>query len=277
MNKNNGSINENLIFGRNPVKEALKANRVSSVFISDTLTDKSVLDLIKLHNVQVKRVSNGELDNKTHGVHQGIMAFTKPYEYLDLDSLIRLSKNKKIPVIVILDGINDPHNMGAILRSCDVFDVTGIIIPKFNQVPLNATVAKTSAGAINYVPVSLVSNLNQAIDKLKENGFWIVSSDGSGDKSYADLKYDFPIALVIGSEGQGVSKLVLKNSDFVIKIPQSGHVNSLNACPETVVISYGRKRPQIVFISPIIVWAINTVAIPTIATTIKYAISSSVF
>lgn len=227
MNKQN--VVENIIFGRNPVKEALKADRVNMVYISDSFNDKSVLDLIKLHNVNVRRVNNAELDNKAHGVHQGVMAEIKPYEYLDLDSLIKLSKNKKIPVIVILDGINDPHNMGAILRSCDVFDVTGIIIPKYNQVPLNATVAKTSAGAINYVPVSLVGNLNQAIEKLKENGFWVVSSDGSADKSYADIKYDFPCALVIGSEGEGVSKLVLKNSDFIVKIPQSGHVNSLNA------------------------------------------------
>lgn len=223
------NIIDNLIFGRNPVKEALKAQKVKTVFIQDSFSDRTILDLIKLQKVDVKRVSLNELNNKTNGVHQGIMAEIKPYEYLDLNELIRRSKDKKVPIIVLLDGINDPQNMGAILRSCDVFDVTGIIISKHNQVPLNSTVAKTSAGAINYVPVSLVNNMNQAIDKLKENGFWVVSSDGSAKQSYTELKYDFPIALVIGSEGQGVSQLVLKNSDYIIKIPQNGHVNSLNA------------------------------------------------
>lgn len=223
------NIIDNLIFGRNPVKEALKAQKVKTVFIQDSFSDRTILDLIKLQKVDVKRVSLNELNNKTNGVHQGIMAEIKPYEYLDLNELIRRSKVKKVPIIVLLDGINDPQNMGAILRSCDVFDVTGIIISKHNQVPLNSTVAKTSAGAINYVPVSLVNNMNQAIDKLKENGFWVVSSDGSAKQSYTELKYDFPIALVIGSEGQGVSQLVLKNSDYIVKIPQNGHVNSLNA------------------------------------------------
>ena len=129
----------------------------------------------------------------------------------------------------MLDGINDTHNLGAILRSCYVFDVAGIIIGKHNQVPLNATVAKASAGAINYVPVCLVNNLNQAISRLKEEGYWIVSTDGSGTSNYQDIKYDFKVVLVIGSEGMGVSKLVLKNSDYIVKIPQYGHVNSLNA------------------------------------------------
>lgn len=229
MKNNKAPLSDNLIFGRNPVKEALIANKVNSLFVSDSFNDKQILELVKLHNINLKVISNAELDNKAHGVHQGVIAIIKPYEYLDLESLIKKTKSKDIPVIVLLDGINDPQNMGAILRSCDVFDVSGVIIPKYNQVPLNATVAKTSAGAINYVPVCLVSNLNQAIDKLKENGFWVVSTDGSAKTSYSELKYDFPCALVIGSEGQGVSKLVLKNSDYIVKIPQSGHVNSLNA------------------------------------------------
>lgn len=221
--------NNNLIFGRNPVKEALRAKRVVSIFISESFSDKEILDLIKENNLPVKRISNAELDKKCNGVHQGVMATIKPYEYLDLNEIIRRSKAKEVPIIVLLDGINDPHNFGAILRSSDVFDVTGVIVGKHNQVPLNATVAKTSAGAINFVPVAVVNNLNQAISKLKENGFWIVSTDGAATMSYADLKYDFPVCLVIGSEGLGVSKLIIKNSDYLVKIPQSGHVNSLNA------------------------------------------------
>lgn len=217
------------IFGRNPVREALRANRVVSILVSESFSDNSILDLIKLQSIPMRRVSNSELDKKCDGVHQGVMAVIKPYEYLDLNELIRRSKKVEIPVIVVLDKINDPHNFGAILRSADVFNVSGIIIGKHDQVPLNSTVAKTSAGAINYVPVTLVNNLNQAIDKLKENGFWVVSTDGGASTNYNDLTYDFPVCLVIGSEGEGVSKLIIKNSDYVVKIPQSGHVNSLNA------------------------------------------------
>ena len=221
---------ENTIFGRNPVKEALRNKRVLSIVLSDSFSDNSILELIKENKVKTTRVSNQELDKRCQGgVHQGVMAVIKPYEYLDLDEIIRRSKKKEVPVIVMLDGINDPHNFGAILRSSDVFDVTGVVVGRHNQVPLNATVAKTSAGAINFVPVAVVSNLNNAIAKLKENGFWVVATDGSASMSYTDLKYDFPVCLIIGSEGLGVSKLVLKNSDYIVKIPQSGHVNSLNA------------------------------------------------
>ena len=226
----------NLIFGRNPVKEALRANRVLKVFIVSNFNDKEINLLLQEKKPYIKVVSNAELDSKTNGVHQGIMAEIKPYEYLDLDEIIRRSRKVEVPIVVILDGINDTHNLGAILRSCDVFNVTGVIIPKHNQVPLNATVAKSSAGAINFVPVSQVSSLNQTIQKLKDNGFWVVSTDGSAKIDYTQIEYDFPVALVIGSEGKGVSSLIIKNSDYVVKIPQYGHVNSLNASVATGIL-----------------------------------------
>ena len=221
--------NETLIFGRNSIEEALKSGRVNSIYITDSFSDRKILDLIKLQGLKPRVVSRGELDNKCQGVHQGVMAYCKPYEYLDLDELIRRAKKVEVPIIILLDGINDPHNFGAIMRSADIFNASGIIISKHNQVPLNATVAKTSAGAINFVPVSLVNNMNQAIEKLKENGFWIVSTSGEASIEYQELKYDFPIGLVIGNEGDGISKLILKNSDYIVKIPQRGHINSLNA------------------------------------------------
>lgn len=221
--------NSNLIFGRNPVKEALRANRVLKVFVVNNFSDKEINLLLQEKKPYIKVVSNNELDSSCHGVHQGIMAEVKPYEYLDLDEIIRRSRKVEVPIIVILDGINDTHNLGAILRSCDVFNVTGVVIPKHNQVPLNATVAKSSAGAINFVPVAQVSSINQTLQKLKDNGFWVVSTDGSAKLDYGQITYDFPVALVIGSEGKGVSSLVIKNSDYVVKIPQYGHVNSLNA------------------------------------------------
>ena len=220
---------EFLIYGRNPVKEALKTNRVKSIFLMDGFSFKEILDLIKEKQIHVSYLSNKEMNNLCDGVHQGVAASVKAYEYYSLESLINVAKKQTHPIIVILDGINDPHNLGAIMRSCDVFGASGIIISKHHQVPLNATVAKTSVGAINYVPVAIVNNLNQAIAKLKEEGFWIVSTDGSANTNYQDLKFDFNVALVIGSEGEGVSKLVLNNSDYVVKIQEYGHIHSLNA------------------------------------------------
>ena len=220
---------ESRIYGRNPVKEALLTNRVKSIFLVEGFSFKEILNLINEKHVPVTYLSNREMNNMFDGVHQGVAAVIKNYEYYSLDSLIHAAKKQEHPVIVILDGINDPHNLGAIMRSCDVFNASGIIISKHYQVPLNATVAKTSVGAINYVPVALVNNLNQAIDELKKEGFWIVATDGSATTNYQDLKYDFSVALIIGSEGEGVSKLVLKNSDYVVKIPEHGHIHSLNA------------------------------------------------
>ena len=227
----------NLIFGRNPVKEALRANKVLKVYITANFSDKDINLLFNEKKPYIKVVPQGELDAKARGgVHQGIVAEIKPYEYIDLEEILRRSRKVKLPVIVILDGIEDTHNLGAILRSCDVFDVTGVLISKHNQVPLNATVAKSSAGAINYVPVCQIGSINQTLQVLKDNGFWIVSTDGSATIDYSKLTYDFPVALVIGSEGKGVSQLVIKNSDYVVKIPQYGHVNSLNASVATGIL-----------------------------------------
>lgn len=222
---------KNVIFGRNPVKEAFKAGRVISVYMIDNFSHGEILEEIAKSKVKVTRVTSKELDNFCEGVHQGIAAVIKPYNYVSVEEII--AKPCKIPckspVILLLDGINDPQNLGAILRSADIFGVSGIIIPKHNQVMLNSTVAKTSAGAINFVPVALANNLNQTIEVLKKKGFWVVASDGSAKQNYDEIKYDFPVALIIGSEGKGVSPLVLKNSDYVVKIPMYGEVNSLNA------------------------------------------------
>lgn len=227
---------DNLIFGRNPVKEAILSDRVVRLYISRSIKDNSLLELAHNHHLVPMMVSNEELDRFCEGVHQGVAADIKRYEYLSLDNILGKIKKIKNPVIVMLDGINDPHNFGAILRSCDVFNVSAIIISKHNQVPLNATVAKTSAGAINYVPVVLVNNLNAAISVLKDNGFWVVSADGQGTTNYHELNYDFPTVLVVGSEGKGISQLVLRNSDYIVKIPLLGHVNSLNASVATGIL-----------------------------------------
>ena len=219
----------NLIYGKNPVIEAINAKKVIRVFLVSNFNDQKVLSLINTNKVAVSMISPNEMDKMCPGVHQGIAAELKPYQTVSLEEIIYKAKKKEKKIIVMLDGIEDPHNLGAILRSADVFEASGIIIPKHNSVSLNATVAKTSAGAINYVPVAVVNNLNQAIKTLKEKGYWVVSTDGSATISYSSIKYDFPVVVVIGSEGKGISSLVLKNSDYIVKIPQFGHVNSLNA------------------------------------------------
>ena len=219
----------NLVYGKNPVIEAIRAKKALKVFIVANFNDQKILSLIKESKLNIVSVSPNEMDKMCNGVHQGVAAELKPYQTVSLQEIILKAKKKEKKIIVMLDGIEDPHNLGAIMRSSDVFEASGIILPKHNSVSLNATVAKTSAGAINYVPVAVVNNLNQAIKELKEEGYWIVSTDGSATISYSSIKYDFPVVVVIGSEGKGVSSLVLKNSDYIVKIPQFGHVNSLNA------------------------------------------------
>ena len=219
----------NLIYGKNPVIEAIRAKKALKVFVVSGFNDQKVLNLIKDNKLNMVTISSVEMEKMCNGVHQGIAAELKPYQTVSLEEIIIKAKKKEKKIIVMLDGIEDPHNLGAIMRSADVFEASGIILPKHNSVTLNATVAKTSAGAINYVPVAVVNNLNQAIKELKEEGYWIVSTDGSATISYSSIKYDFPVVVVIGSEGKGVSSLVLKNSDYIVKIPQFGHVNSLNA------------------------------------------------
>ncbi|MDY0177893.1 MAG: 23S rRNA (guanosine(2251)-2'-O)-methyltransferase RlmB [Bacilli bacterium] len=228
-----------LIYGRNTVRAALVSSKTKNIYVSTSFNDKKLLALAQKEGITIKVVSNQILDAMVKGTHQGIVAEVERYEYSSLDDIIRESKKVTRPIVLLLDGINDPGNFGAILRSCDAFGVSGVIIKKHGQVMLNATVAKTSTGAINYVKVAMVTNLSQAIERLKKENFWIVSSEGGSDTNYQDLKYDFPVALVIGSEGEGISPLLIKRSDFVVKIPMKGHVNSLNASVATgILLSY---------------------------------------
>lgn len=220
----------NFVYGKNPVIEGINAKKVLKVFLVTNFNDQKIINLIKENKINCVTVSPSEMERMSEGgVHQGVAAELKPYQTVSLEEIIFKARKKEKKIIVMLDNISDPHNLGAILRSADVFEASGVILPKHNSVSLNATVAKTSAGAINYVPVAVVNNLNQAIKTLKDEGYWIVATDGSATISYSSIKYDFPVVVVIGSEGKGVSSLVLKKSDYIVKIPQFGHVNSLNA------------------------------------------------
>lgn len=234
---NNQNDMENLIYGRNPLFSFLSSNHILKVFLQTGFSDQKVLNALKEKNIKPNYVDINTLNKMTHnGAHQGVAALVKPFEYSSLDEIIAFSKKKEHPLILILDEINDPHNFGAIIRTCDAMSVDGIIIKNRNQVPVNMTVAKVSTGAIDFVKVAMVNNLVNAIKKLKDEGFWVYSADGSGDQDYSKVKYDGNVALVVGSEGFGISRLVLENSDFIIKIPMTGHVNSLNVSVATSII-----------------------------------------
>ncbi len=224
------------IYGRNTVLSALKGHKVKSIYICDNFSFEPILNEIREQGIETKIVHKRDLDKLANGGnHQSVIGLIEDYKYITLKDLMEKAKKSQYPLIVILDEIKDPHNLGAIMRSCDAFGADGIIIKRNRQVTVNSTVAKTSTGAIDYVPVCMVTNLVQTINSLKANGYWVVSSDASAKLLYDQVSYKIPIALVIGSEGEGISQLVLKNSDFVTKIEMIGHVNSLNASVATAV------------------------------------------
>mgnify|MGYP003321584699 CR=1 FL=1 len=227
--KNLSKPTPNYIYGRNPVSDSLENNKVTKLILQRGFNDSKILSIIEKKQIKAEYVEIEKLNELARGGnHQGIIAEIKPFEYASLDEVIKISKNRGLPLVLILDEVEDPHNLGAILRSADAFDVDAVIIKNRNQVPLNMTVAKVSTGAINHVKVVMVSNLNNAISKLKENGFWIYAAEGNAKEDYQNVKFDRPTALIVGSEGRGISKLLINESDFTIRIPMYGHVNSLN-------------------------------------------------
>lgn len=226
-----------LIYGKNTVKEALIANkRIIKLYLTQNNND--LLALAKEKKIDYKIVDNNYLNKIVNGNHQGCVLEIEGYSYVDIDEIIS-SAHKQYPLIVMLDGLEDPHNLGAILRTCDAAGVDGVIIGKNRSVRLNNTVAKVSTGAIEYVKVAEVTNLTNTIKYLKKQGYWIVGAEAC-DKSvmYTDVKYDMPVCLVIGSEGKGISRLVSENCDYLIKIPMVGHVNSLNASVSCSILVY---------------------------------------
>ena len=228
------------VYGKNTVREAIRSGAaVRLLTLGHYESDSIVKEALKA-NIPVLFCNDSELTKcaKNTG-HQGFIAEINGFDEYSVNDLIEVGKQRENPLILILDGIEDPHNLGAILRSADAFGVDGIIMKKRGEVPLNSTVAKVSTGAIHYVRTAVVPNISAAIATLKRNGYWIVASDGSGAMSYMDVDYRGPIALIVGSEGFGISKLVLRNSDFVVKIPMEGHVNSLNASVATGILLAG--------------------------------------
>lgn len=225
------------IYGKNTVKEALNANK-RIVKLNATKNNEDLIQIAKGKGIKFSIVDNNYLNKLVNGNHQGAVLEIEGYSYVDVEEIIDSPKGK-YPFIVMLDGLEDPHNLGAILRTCDAGGVDGVIIGKNRSVRLNNTVAKVSTGAIEHVKVAEVTNLTTTIKYLKKRGYWIVGAEACENSVlYTDLKYDMPICLVIGSEGKGISRLVTENCDYLVKIPMVGHVNSLNASVSCSILIY---------------------------------------
>lgn len=225
-----------IINGKNTVLEAVKANRKMFELYVQKGTNKDVLHLARKKNIKIIELDKQKLNQILPAKNQGIGAKVEEYAYKTLEDVLYTNKDNK--VFVMLDGLEDPHNLGAILRSADAFGVDAVIVPKNRSVKLSETVAKVSTGAIEYVNVVEVTNLNQTIKTLKDNGFWIVGTDAETDQTLQDIQTDTHLCVVIGSEGKGMSRLVKENCDYTVKIPMTGHVNSLNASVSAGIIIY---------------------------------------
>ena len=239
------------IEGRNAVIEAYRAGRpIDKLFILDGCQDGPILTIkreAKAKQTPVKFVTKERLDQLSEtGKHQGVIAYAAAYEYATVEEILDNARQKgEAPFLFLLDNIEDPHNLGAIIRTANLAGAHGVIIPKRRAVGLTATVAKTSAGALNYTPVAKVTNLVKTMEELKEKGLWFVCADMDGEPMY-HLNLTGPIGLVIGNEGEGVSRLVKENCDFVAGIPMKGQINSLNASVAAGVLAYEIVRQRII-------------------------------
>ena len=242
--------NESMIEGRNAVLEAFRSGKtVDRLYVLDGCQDGPVLTIkreAKKQDTIIKYVDKDRLDQMSQtGHHQGVIAVSAAYDYSELEDIFANAEKKgEAPFIILLDGIEDPHNLGAIIRTANLVGAHGVIIPKNRAVGLTATVARTSAGALNYTPVVKVTNLSKTIEELKEKGLWFVCADMEGEVMY-DLNLTGPIGLVIGNEGEGVSRLVKEKCDFVAKIPMKGDIDSLNASVAMGVLSFEIARQRL--------------------------------
>ena len=241
---------ESKVEGRNAVLEAFRSGRVvDKLFVLERCEDgpvRTILREAKKHDTMVRFVKKERLDQMSEtGKHQGVIAVTAAYDYAEVEDILNKAREKgEAPFVVILDNIDDPHNLGAIIRTANLAGAHGVIIPKNRAVGLTATVARTSAGALNYTPVARVTNIARTIEELKKEGLWFVCADMGGTSMYQlDLKG--PMGLVIGNEGEGVSRVVKEKCDFVASIPMKGDIDSLNASVAAGVLAYEIVRQRL--------------------------------
>ena len=240
-----------ILYGINPITEALKVSKrkcfrvvLEGGKINPRL--KALMTLVQSKNILIEPLSKEEFKKRYRSyIHQGIIGYFSIKETMGLDELITGALEKSAnPILVILDEIQDPHNLGAIIRSASAMGIQGMVLPKHRAAPLNETVAKCSSGAIENLPITWVPNLSNAMEELKKSGFWIVGIDPEGTTSCYDFKFDMPVALLIGNEGKGVRPLLKKKCDFTLSIPMANSVNSLNASAAGAIVFYEALRQR---------------------------------
>ena len=230
--------------GRNSILEALRANRtINKLFVTKGEREGSIRQIVAMareKGIIVTEVEKSALDSMSGSrAHQGVIAFVAVKEYVEVDDILQLAQEKgQPPFIIILDEITDPHNFGAILRTANAVGAHGVIIPKRRAIGLTSAVSKASAGAVEYVPVSRVTNIAQTIEYLKKNNIWVVGTDATGEKAFYESDLKGPLALVVGSEGEGMGKLIREKCDFVVNIPMQGEISSLNASVAAAIVMY---------------------------------------
>jgi 23S rRNA (guanosine2251-2'-O)-methyltransferase len=227
-----------IVYGKNVAKELLDNKRkIEKAYVYEDFNDKNIISDLQKQNIRIEYRTKRELDNLAKGLHQGIILSIPDYKFYSLDELVSNAKNNAL--IIMLDHLEDPHNLGAIIRTCEAAGVDGIIIPKDRSVDVNSTVMKVSAGALDNIKLCSVTNLSEAIKKLKDKGFWIVGTQMNANDMYTDIDYNMPVCLIIGNEGAGMSRIVSEACDYIVSIPMYGKVNSLNASVATGIMIYG--------------------------------------
>ncbi|NLK07806.1 MAG: 23S rRNA (guanosine(2251)-2'-O)-methyltransferase RlmB [Firmicutes bacterium] len=238
------------IEGRNPVREALRAGGKLNKIVIARGSERGLKDIISMANaadILVERQERNWLDARSRtNAHQGVMAWRPPVEYVALSELIAAALAKSPdPLVVVLDGIQDPHNFGSVLRTAEAAGAAGVIIPKHRACGITPAVAKVSAGALEYVPVAQVTNLARSIAELKDAGFWVAGADMGGENLYFEVDLTGPIALVIGGEGKGLARLTKARCDFLVQLPMLGQINSLNAAVAGAILMYEAVRQRV--------------------------------
>lgn len=247
---NEKHVNENMIEGRNAVLEAFRSGKpIDKLYVLDGCQDGPVRTIVRearKHDTLIQFVEKERLSQlSATGKNQGVIALAAAYEYSEVEDMLELARERgEDPFLILLDNIEDPHNLGAIIRTANLAGAHGVIILKRRAVGLTATVAKTSAGALNYTPVAKVTNMTRTMEELKEKGLWFVCADMGGSSMY-DLNLKGPIGLVIGNEGEGVSRLVKDHCDYIASIPMKGDIDSLNASVAAGVLAYEIVRQRL--------------------------------
>lgn len=245
--KKEGSSDSFLICGRNSVSEFLKSRRVRRVFLKEGKKDDRLISLAALaekQGVPVEEVKEEKLDDMSGGVvHQGIAALLKPYEYADLDRVLADWEGKS-PILILLDGLEDVRNLGAIVRTAECAGAAAVLLPKHKSPPVTAAAMKTAAGAFAYLPVCQTGNIRQTLEMLKEKGFWVVGADMDGESLYYEANLKGPLVIVMGAEGKGVSPLTRKMCDFCVRIPMKGKVSSLNVSVAAALLIYEAAKQR---------------------------------